>query len=57
MIMGLLKGVPHALGLFTAGFYAVFKVGNFKRVNEVTFTLVSPMTATSRTPDKRMNAL
>ena len=55
--MGLLKGVPHALGLFTAGFYAVFKVGNFKRVNEVTFTLVSPMTATSRTPDKRMNAL
>ena len=54
MVVGLFKSVPLAVVIITAGFNAVFKVSNLERVDEVTFTLESPMTITSRTPDKRM---
>ena len=50
MVVGLFKSVPLAVVIITAGFNAVFKVSNFERVDEVTFTLESPMTITSRTP-------
>ena len=53
MVVGLFKSVPLAVVIITAGFNAVFKVSNLERVDEVTFTLESPMTITSRTPDKR----
>ena len=52
MVVGLFESVPLAVVIITAGFNAVFKVSNFERVDEVTLTLESPMTITSRTPDK-----
>ena len=53
MVVGLFESVPLAVVIITAGFNAVFKMSNFERVDEVTFTLESPMTITSRTPVKR----
>ena len=54
MVVGLFKGVPLAVIIVTAGFNAIFEVSDLEGVDEVTFTLESPMTITSRTPDKRM---
>ena len=51
MVVGLFEGVPLAVAIITAGLNAVFKVSNFERVDEVTFTLDSLMAITSRTPD------
>ena len=56
VVVGLLKGVIHALIIVIAGTNAVFEVLNVKGINKDAFTLECPMTYTRRTPEYR-NAL
>ena len=47
MVVGFLKGVPHAHFIVSASLDAVFKVRDYERVDEVALTLER---LTSRTP-------
>ena len=50
VVVGLLKGVPHAHFIIRTSLDAVFKVRYYERVDKVALTLERIMTFTSRTP-------
>ena len=53
VVVGLLKGVIHALVIVVAGTNAVFEVINCEGIYEDAFTLECPMAYTRRTPKYR----